>query len=490
MLDPLLETGELPHLQALREAGAHGVLESTIPFYTGPAWASFATAASPAAHGIYDFAMLREGGELTSARQSDLRRVTYFEQLAREGRRSVLVNLPLDQGARDGSVIVNSWLTVDDARRIYPDDRRERYAGKLDAYLNYPTTFRAPLRTHLDELCLIEERRFELARALFEGEEWDHFYLLFSAPDWLGHWATDASCTATRARRRSCRLYRQLDGYVGWFARAGAEPPRGRALRPRPVRGDVSLHVNGLLRDLGYVTLCGASAPRRSTAPSRWPLRGTPGPAGARPASPRAAPAAGRAPAQGDPRQARRRALTPLAGARRRPGPVACVHADDRVLRRSLRGLGTPDHRADPRGPPRRRLPDGRAALDGVWTFAELYGAGRARRPGFPLRPRGGRPAVDERDDAVRRAGGRAGGRPPARRHLLLAGPGVQAVDLGRRRSTSRPTLMWATGGGSRPTRTARPLRGLRRPARFDTRAARSRSDPRGPAAGRGCELS
>ena len=40
VLEPLLETGELPNLSALREQGASGVLESTVPFYTGPAWAS------------------------------------------------------------------------------------------------------------------------------------------------------------------------------------------------------------------------------------------------------------------------------------------------------------------------------------------------------------------------------------------------------------------------------------------------------------------
>ena len=60
VLDPLLETGQLPNLAALRDRSAHGVLESTIPFFTGAAWASYATGCSPAAHGIYDFMMLRE----------------------------------------------------------------------------------------------------------------------------------------------------------------------------------------------------------------------------------------------------------------------------------------------------------------------------------------------------------------------------------------------------------------------------------------------
>src|SRR4051812_22449663 len=224
VLEPLLASGRLPNLAGLRERGASGVLESTIPFYTGPAWASFATAASPALHGVYDFTMLREGDEMSVARQSDLRRVTYYEQLAREGRRSVLINLPIDQQEAEGCVIVNSWLTVDDARRIYPLDRRERYRAELDAYQNYPTTFRAPLAEHLEELCLIEERRFALARALFEQEEWDHFFLLFSAPDWLGHHATGRFLAGDpEAREAFLRLYRQLDGYVGWFREAAPD---------------------------------------------------------------------------------------------------------------------------------------------------------------------------------------------------------------------------------------------------------------------------
>src|SRR5688500_14511244 len=102
VLEPLLETGQLPNLAAMREQGAHGVLESTIPFFTGPAWASFATGSSPAVHGIYDFMMLREDGRLSVANQDDLGRPPYFQQLGREGKASVIVNMPLDQSGASG----------------------------------------------------------------------------------------------------------------------------------------------------------------------------------------------------------------------------------------------------------------------------------------------------------------------------------------------------------------------------------------------------
>ena len=107
-------------------------------------------------------------------------------------------------------MIVNCWLTVDDARRIYPLDRRERYRAELDAYQNYPTTFRAPLEEHLDELCLHSRSAASSSpRRSSRGEEWDHFFLLFSSPDWLGHYATGRFLRGDpEARAAFLRLYR------------------------------------------------------------------------------------------------------------------------------------------------------------------------------------------------------------------------------------------------------------------------------------------
>ncbi|HEV2590715.1 MAG TPA: alkaline phosphatase family protein [Gaiellaceae bacterium] len=213
VLEPLLATGELPHLSALCAEGAHGVLESTVPFFTGPAWASFATGASPAAHGIYDFMMLRPEGRLSVARQSDLRRLTYYQQLGREGRRSVLVNLPIDQDGCDGAVIVNSWLTDGDARRILPIGKRERYRYLLEAYRTFPRQ-----TGDVEELCAIEQARFDLARELFLGEEWDHFFVLFSSTDWLGHAMTGKFLRGDEgAAAAMLRLYKQLDRHIGWL---------------------------------------------------------------------------------------------------------------------------------------------------------------------------------------------------------------------------------------------------------------------------------
>src|SRR5665809_34888 len=55
ILDPLIENGHMPRLASLRARGAWGVLESTVPTYTPPAWTSAITGVNPGGHGIYGF---------------------------------------------------------------------------------------------------------------------------------------------------------------------------------------------------------------------------------------------------------------------------------------------------------------------------------------------------------------------------------------------------------------------------------------------------
>lgn len=449
VLDPLLETGQLPRLAGLRERGAHAVLESTIPFYTGPAWSSYATASSPGAHGVYDFTMLREGGELSVARHADLRRLTYYERLAREGRRSILVNLPIDQGECDGAVIVNSWLTVDEGRRIFPLDRRERYREALAAYQNYPTTFRADLQTHLDELSLIEQRRFELARELFLHEEWDHFYLLFSAPDWLGHYATGRFLQGDAdARAAFLRLYRELDGYVGWLLEHAPDATVAVLSDHGQCEETFAVHVNGLLRDLGHVALL-RERPREVSAGggSRATLR-VPQALGSLRRNPYLRPLVRRAKGLMQ-RRLHVELVTPQQG-----------QDVDRLLSHAFTpttasyAVYTRDLDEAEVGRIRERLealelPDGRPAFEGVWTFEELYA--REAPPGAPtllFAPTSGvRPSVHARTPYVEPAAEAGRGAHQRDGMLLLGGPHVAAQDLGRvSLHDVAPTLAWAMG--------------------------------------------
>ncbi len=55
LVDLLIDRGELPNLQRLRQAGCYRRLRTTYPAQTPVAWSSFVTGANPGAHGIFDF---------------------------------------------------------------------------------------------------------------------------------------------------------------------------------------------------------------------------------------------------------------------------------------------------------------------------------------------------------------------------------------------------------------------------------------------------
>ena len=51
-LDPWRKAGDLPVIDGLLRAGAHGTLRSTDPPVSSPAWATFMTGLNPGAHGL------------------------------------------------------------------------------------------------------------------------------------------------------------------------------------------------------------------------------------------------------------------------------------------------------------------------------------------------------------------------------------------------------------------------------------------------------
>ncbi len=55
LIQPWAEAGDLPNLARLMAEGVHGLLESTLPPVTSPAWPTFATGKNPGKHSVFDF---------------------------------------------------------------------------------------------------------------------------------------------------------------------------------------------------------------------------------------------------------------------------------------------------------------------------------------------------------------------------------------------------------------------------------------------------
>src|SRR5262249_2568224 len=96
ILGPLMDSGDLPNLRALAQAGAQGGLPPTIPPTNPVVWATFAPGKNPGKHGVYDFSEYSHdplGGRVNSSRAIESE--TIWQIAARAGRRSVVAGVAL-----------------------------------------------------------------------------------------------------------------------------------------------------------------------------------------------------------------------------------------------------------------------------------------------------------------------------------------------------------------------------------------------------------
>ena len=108
LLEPLLEQGVMPRLEALRRRGAWGTLNSTVPTYTPPAWTSAATGVNPGRHGIYGFHSSNAQSERVELMHSGkVQAATIWEMVNAQGSSVGIFNLPLTYPPQP---IDNGWM--------------------------------------------------------------------------------------------------------------------------------------------------------------------------------------------------------------------------------------------------------------------------------------------------------------------------------------------------------------------------------------------
>jgi predicted AlkP superfamily phosphohydrolase/phosphomutase len=96
VLKPLKKRGVIPHISKLMERGCHGILYSTNPPVTPPAWTSFMTGKNPGKHGIFDFRIYDHFTASDSfALFSKIQSETLWEILNAGGKKVGVINLPL-----------------------------------------------------------------------------------------------------------------------------------------------------------------------------------------------------------------------------------------------------------------------------------------------------------------------------------------------------------------------------------------------------------
>lgn len=124
LLQPWMDAGELPLLARLFREGSGGVLNSTVPWATPTAFASFATGTNPGKHGVYDFGRLI-GEDYTAfvpTNGADVNGRSLWRLLSDAGLSSGVVNMPMTYPAEaiNGFIVAGIPYPGGSPRVAYP----------------------------------------------------------------------------------------------------------------------------------------------------------------------------------------------------------------------------------------------------------------------------------------------------------------------------------------------------------------------------------
>jgi predicted AlkP superfamily phosphohydrolase/phosphomutase len=189
----LLGEEKLENLRRLMQAGCYGRLESVIPPITVPAWMCLSTSQDPGSLGVYGFRNRTDhsysGLGIVNSRSIDA--LAIWDQVAREGGKSVLIGVPPGYPARRiNGVSVGCFLTPDTSKDVftYPERAGDEIRGLVGEYpvdvKGFRTNDKAWLR---DQILAMSRTQFKVVRHFLQTAEWDYFHFVEIGLDRVHH---------------------------------------------------------------------------------------------------------------------------------------------------------------------------------------------------------------------------------------------------------------------------------------------------------------
>ncbi|HEY64691.1 MAG TPA: hypothetical protein G4O02_08970 [Caldilineae bacterium] len=192
LIKPWAEAGKLPTLKGFLDQGATGLLQSTIPPTSGPAWSSFITGKNPGKTGIFDF-LHRRRGTYTFYPNDARRRAgrSLWGILSAEGKRVGVLNVPMSYPVEPvNGFMISGWMTPYMARDfVHPPELLDELEKHVGPYRVYPTETFSERRkeAYFQASHQLLEMRTQAALYLMRREPWDFFMVVFFDTDRVLH---------------------------------------------------------------------------------------------------------------------------------------------------------------------------------------------------------------------------------------------------------------------------------------------------------------
>ena len=187
---------ELPNLGRLIKKGVHGVLKSTIPPITCPAWNCFMTGKNPGKIGIFDFQRVqfdvRADAQIVDSTSQDAS--SLWEILSDNKKKVGIVNVPMTYPPTEvnGFMITGFSTPLSSKDYTYPKKLRLELEEKFGDYevdhdIIFPEYMLTGNEGFLKEVYRLEEKKIEVTKYLMKNYDWDFFMAAFTILDRIQH---------------------------------------------------------------------------------------------------------------------------------------------------------------------------------------------------------------------------------------------------------------------------------------------------------------
>jgi predicted AlkP superfamily phosphohydrolase/phosphomutase len=193
LLKPWVTEGKLPNFKKVLDAGAHGILKSTLPPLTPPGWTSSITGVNPGKHNIYGFFKpMRTHYRRQVYSVRDIKAPKLWEVLDAYHKRSIILHLPLTYPVDSfNGLMVAGMLTPAEAKDYtHPPELREELEAVIKNYrVNADTYYNRSghLADSFRECMEVTRIHGQETLYLMDTNEWDLFFVMFHTPDLIKH---------------------------------------------------------------------------------------------------------------------------------------------------------------------------------------------------------------------------------------------------------------------------------------------------------------
>lgn len=169
---------DLPHLAALMAGGTWGILHSSLPCITVPAWASMTSSRDPGVLGIYGFRN-RASYDYDALNVADGRAVQHkriWDYVGEAGKNALVLNVPQTYPVRPvKGQLISGFLTPDTASQFaFPAIFKQEVLKAFPEYAFDVRDFRnMPREILLQRLYDLTEVQYRLLEKTLQNKEWD-----------------------------------------------------------------------------------------------------------------------------------------------------------------------------------------------------------------------------------------------------------------------------------------------------------------------------